>query len=137
MFRGNIQGRRVGQARNQREAGSKRFMLHRHAFVYLPFFYLGCRLLNIFDGKNLKGSPDFLRNHPCGDLPIRRIQPRRFGNGKFLLSRAEVVICYWPSPALWPLSSNLTENTDCDCGCHSQYSKHQATDSHCLLVIKQ
>jgi hypothetical protein len=34
-------------------------------------------LLNIFEGRNLRGTPGFPRDHPCGDLPILRIQRRR------------------------------------------------------------
>jgi hypothetical protein len=26
-------------------------------------------LLNVFEGKNLRGFPDFLKDHFCGDLP--------------------------------------------------------------------
>jgi hypothetical protein len=47
--------------------------------IYIYFIY--STLFNVFEGMNLRGAPDLLRDHPCGDLPIPRIQPKRFGNG--------------------------------------------------------
>jgi hypothetical protein len=90
----HIQGRRISQATNQHVTGSFRglsivnkchFVLHLYAVVVKYCW-----------GENLRGSPGLLRDHLCGNLPIRKIRPKR----ECLLTDW-LLNCCWPSPAQW------------------------------------
>jgi hypothetical protein len=51
----------------------------RNSFILILLGYL--YLLNIFEGVNLRETPDLLWDCPlCRDLPITGIKPQRFGN---------------------------------------------------------
>jgi hypothetical protein len=110
-------------------------------FTLLSVAYL---LLDIIECRRLRGSPGRLRRHPCGELPIPRIRPQKFGSGdaywfrfsgKLLPAFANTVILGSGTSGngghiFLPLS-NLTESWDSVLRSYGHESHGTRTENDC------
>jgi hypothetical protein len=78
-FRLHLRGRRISQTRNQLDASSCRdFSIVKQMSLPVTRSYSYVFICSVFCRRWLKGSPCFLRDHPCGVVLITRWDLRLF-----------------------------------------------------------